>query len=144
MRLAGFEPAIPAIGRLPTYALYRAVTGIGSIYKGLFKIHHVILTYRNISHHVPLHMRQFSSCDTSSLCALKRFAFCHHKTLPHSGHWWPFIGWTLPFTVYSTYILKISHLTFCRLETCRIPLRCPQTTVCQPRPLNYSRAPQEK
>jgi len=129
MRLAGFEPAIPAIERLPTYALYRATTGIGSVYIDLFKILHVIKTYRNISHYVLPHMRQFPSSDTFSPCTLKRFAFCHpNKTLPHSEHSWPVIGCTLPFTVYPTYILKISHLTPCSLKTRRAPLRCPPTT----------------
>ena len=145
MRPAGFELANPEIERLPNYALYRAATWIRSVYIGPFKIYHVTLTYRNIPHYVPPHMRQCPSCETSSLYTLKPFAFCHpNKTLPQSGVSWPVIKWTLAFTVYPTYILKISHLTSCRLKICRVSLRCPQPTVCQSRQLNYSRAPQEK
>ena len=38
MTLAGFEPAIPAIKQLQTYALHRTVTGIGIVYMSMVKI----------------------------------------------------------------------------------------------------------
>jgi hypothetical protein len=123
---AVFEPVIPSTERPQTHALDRAAGQIGSVYIRLFKIHHFILTYRNISHYV----------------------LPEHSTVSIMRHLKPLYIKIFRFVIlikhYATYSLKFSHLTPCRVKTFRTSHRCPQTTACQRRHLCYSRAPYEK